>query len=595
MPIRGLADQIHTLNATATGNADADLIIRGASLANVYTGQLEKNIDIAIAGERIAYVGQDAMHTAGPRTRIENANGKFVVPGMVDPHIHIDQFVTPYEFASQAVLHGVTTLFSDPIDIVSVCGNRGFTEFLRQCKDTPARIFNVVPGGLPVNRKWSTAKRLTRAQEKAALARNDVVGLGEVFSWTRVTERDPQTMSQLKYMLEANHVINGHTAGASGKKLQAYVASGIFSCHEPIDYAQTLERLRIGMWVMIREGSIIRSLDEIITKILADKIDTSRLMFCSDGISPPDMIDYGHIDHCVRQAIKHGMNPVTAYTIASRNAFDYYSMSRDIGGIAPGKLADIIVLDELQSVRVCDVYVGGIRVVKNGRLVSRIKRPSLPAWISKTVRVGRAFNENDFAVSASTQSVVNTITMKTPIITGMGSVTLEPENGTLYADSNAGILKAANFERANSTHKGTVAFIEGLGRLEGALATTWSFHEDELVVIGSNERDMAAAANIAASKGGGMAFVQNSKCVADIRLDFAGILSSSMRFDKVAKSLRGLDSRVHDAGCKFTNAHLVPLFLPFLALPSVRLLHNGLVEIKSGKQIPIIAHSIQID
>lgn len=590
--MKRLADQIRTLNATAIGDAHADLIISGATLANVYTGKLEEGIDIAIAGDRVAYVGRDAAHTAGPKTRTEDARGRFVVPGMADPHIHIDQFVTPHEFAEHAVLHGVTTLFSDPIDIVSVCGYRGFVEFLRQCKDAPARIFNVVPGGLPVDRKFSTSRRLTRAQERTSLKRDDVVGLGEVFSWKRVTDRDPQTMAQLKSILQKDHVINGHTAGASGKKLQAYVASGIFSCHEPIDYAQTLERLRIGMWVMIREGSIIRSLKEIVTEVLADRIDTSRLMFCSDGVSPTDMVRYGHIDHCVRQAVSLGMDPVTAYTIASRNAFDYYLMSRDVGGIAPGKLADIVVLDDLQKASVRDVYVGGRRVVHGGRLVRRTRRPGRPTWTSRTVRVGRAFDDDDFAVCATGPSCVNTIVMKTPIITGAGSATLEPRDGTLCADADSQVLKAANFERARPTHKGVVAFVEGLGRMEGALATTWSFHENDLVVVGSNERDMAAAANIAASRGGGIVFVRNAKRVADIRLDFAGILST-MSFEKVAESLERLDAKVHDAGCRFSDAHLVPLFLPFLALPSVRLLHTGMVDIKSSERIPTVAHRLK--
>lgn len=587
-----LSDSIRLLNAIALGEAHAERIIRGASLVNVYTGEIQDGIDVAIARDRIAYVGADAMHTAGPKTVVDDARGKFLVPGMADPHIHIDQFVTPYEFAAQAVLRGVTTLFSDPIDIVSACGYRGFVEFLRQCKNTPARIFSVVPGGLPVNKKFSRSMKLTRAQESAALCRDDVLGLGEVFSWTRVTERDSATMRQLETMLKNNAVINGHTAGASDKKLQAYVASGIFSCHEPVDYAQTIERLRIGMWVMIREGSIRRDLSAIVPEILSGQIDTARLMFCSDGVNPPDMLRYGHIDHCVRQAISLGMKPVTAYTVASRNVFDYYSMSRDIGGIAPGKLADIVVLDDPKNVRVQDVYVGGQPVVRGCRLVGRARRPSVPAWLSKTVRTGRRFVADDFAVRATTDSVVNTIVMKSEIITGLGSANLESDNGLLRTNASAGILKAASFERAHSTHKGTVAFIDGLGELDASMATTWSFHENDLIVIGSNDHDMAEAANIVSSKGGGIAVVRNKKCVAKMPLDFGGILSV-MRFEKAAKSLEQVDSAMHDAGCRFSRAHLISLFLPFLALPSVRLLHDGLVEIKSGKKIPIVAHRLK--
>lgn len=585
-----LARQIRTLNATAMGEAHADLVIKDVSLANVYTSELEQGIDIAISKDRIAYVGPDASHTIGPKTRIAEGRGKFAVPGMVDPHIHIDQFVMPHEFAAKAVLHGVTTLFADPIDIVSVGGYRGFTEILRQCRGTHARIFNAVPGGLPVDRKYSTGKRLSRAQEKTALKNKDVVGLGEVFSWTRVTNRDPQTMAQLGAVLSGGHIINGHTAGASKKKLQAYVASGIFSCHEPVDYEQTIERLRIGMWVMVREGSIIRSLEKIIPEVISRKIDTSRLMFCSDGVSPPDMLRYGHIDYCVRQAIRMGMDPVKAYTIASRNAFDYYMMSPNVGGIGPGKLADIVILDDLEKAKVRDVYVGGTCVVRNQRLLNSPRRPSRPKWLAQTIKTRRRFTKDDFAVCATGPCNVNTISMTTPIITRLTNTTLEPKNGTLCADSR--ILKAANFERAKSTHKGAVAFVEGMGELEGAVASTWSFHENELVVVGSNERDMATAVNIAISGGGGTAFVKNGKKIAEMKLNVAGILSSR-RFEEVAKSLENLDSAIHKAGCRFEDAHLVTLFLPFLALPAVRLLHTGLVEIRSGNKIPTIASRLK--
>ena len=591
--MKSLASVIRLLNAVATGNAHATLIMRGATLANVYTGEIQEGIDVAVAGERIAYVGDDAMHAAGPKTLIVDARGRFLVPGMADPHVHIDQFVMPQTFAEQAVLRGVTTLFSDPIDIVSACGYRGFVEFLRQSESAPARIFSVVPGGLPVDRRFSTAKTLTRKQERAALRRADVVGLGEVFSWTRVTNRDTQTMRQLASMLDGGHVINGHTAGASGKKLQAYVASGIFSCHEPIDYTQTIERLRLGMWVMIREGSIRRDLGAIVPEVLLRKINTSCLMFCSDGLSPPDMLRHGHIDHCVREAVRLGMNPVTAYTIASRNAFEYYQMGREMGSIAPGKVADIVVLDDLEQARVRDVYVGGRPVVHGGRLTVRTRRRAIPAWAQKTVRVRRWFVDGDFAVRTDASgAVVNTIVMKTEIITRLGSAELVAERGVL-STGHGEIIRAAAFDRASARHRGTVGFLEGMGELDGAIATTWAFHENDLVIVGSNESDMAYAANAVVATGGGMAVVRNRRRVAHIPLDFGGIVSSRLSFAKAAASLDGINVAMRKAGCRFLRPYLVPLFLPFLALPSVRLLHSGMVNVKSGSRTPVIARRLK--
>ena len=231
-----LSRSILALNAVAMGDKKADLVLKNCKLVNVYTREIIPQTEIAIVNDRIAFVGLGASHTIGSKTTVIDLEGKYVTPGLADPHIHIDQFVMPSEFAKKSLLCGVTSLFSDPIDIVSSCGYKGFREFVRQTNDLPLRIFHVVPGGLPVDRKFSHSKTLSLSQEKTAVKLPNVLGLGEVFSWTKVTMRDPKTMKSLSSMLEADCIINGHTAGASGKKLVAYVSSGILSCHEPIDF-----------------------------------------------------------------------------------------------------------------------------------------------------------------------------------------------------------------------------------------------------------------------------------------------------------------------------------------------------------------------
>ncbi|MBI2111799.1 MAG: adenine deaminase, partial [Nitrosarchaeum sp.] len=311
------------------GDKKADLILKNCSLLSVYTREIIPKIQIAIIHDRIAYVGPDAGHTIGTKTTIIDVNDKYVGPGFADPHLHIDQFVLPSELAKKSLLCGVTSLFSDPIDIVSVSGYKGFQEFLKLGEDLPIRIFQVVPGGLPVDEKFSNSNTLSLSQEKLAIKHTHVLGLGEVFSWTKVTLRDPKTMKSLSAMLAGDCIINGHTAGASEKKLNAYVASGILSCHEPLNFDQVLERLRLGMSIMIREGSIRRDLKEIIPGVLSHGTSLDRLMFCSDGLDPIDIVKYGHIDHCVRESIKLGLKPIDAISMASKNCFDYYHMSKD--------------------------------------------------------------------------------------------------------------------------------------------------------------------------------------------------------------------------------------------------------------------------
>ena len=325
-----LAHSINSLNSVALGEKKANLVLTNCNLLSVYTREIIPKSQIAIINDRIAYVGPDATHTIGPKTKVINIHDKFVSPGFADPHLHIDQFVLPSEFAKQALLCGVTSLFSDPIDIVSVAGYKGFQEFLKLGENLPIRIFQAVPGGLPVDAKFSNSKSLTASQEKTAIKHPHVIGMGEVFSWTKVILREPKTMKSLSTMLECDCIINGHTAGASEKKLNAYVSSGILSCHEPINFDQVLERLRLGMWIMIREGSIRRDLKEIIPRVLSNGTYLNRLMFCSDGLDPLDISKFGHIDYCIRESIKLGLEPIDAITMASKNNFDYYNMGKDL-------------------------------------------------------------------------------------------------------------------------------------------------------------------------------------------------------------------------------------------------------------------------
>ena len=561
------------------GDKKADLVLKNCNLLSVYTREIIPKTQIAIISDRIAYVGPDATHTIGPKTKVIDVKNKYVSPGFADPHLHIDQFVLPSEFAKKALLCGVTSLFSDPIDVVSVAGNKGFQEFLKLGENLPIRIFQVVPGGLPVDAKFSNSKSLTLSQEKTAVKHPHVLGLGEVFSWTKVTLREPNTMKSLSSMLECDCIINGHTAGASEKKLNAYVSSGILSCHEPINFDQVLERLRLGMWIMIREGSIRRDLNEIIPRVLSHGTYLNRLMFCSDGLDPLDITKFGHIDHCIRESIRHGLKPIDAITIASKNNFDYYNMGKDLGGIAPGKLADILIFDDLKSFKPTKVFVGGKLVISNGRFVIPIKKKSIPSWIKKTVKL-KNFSKNDFLIKSKKKNVLaNTIFMQSEIITKLGSSELQSINGNVPASLNSDVWKVAAFDRIHGTNRHSIGFLENFGADIGAFASTWSFHENDLIVIGSNDSDMAIASNHLIKNQGGLVVVKSGKILASLPLPFAGIVSTDS-FEKVSSNFEKINNIIVDSGCKFQRPHLIPLFLPFLALPSVRILSGGIVDVK---------------
>jgi len=566
------------------GDKKADLVLKNCNLLSVYTREIIPKTQIAIIQDRIAYVGPDAAHTLGPKTAVIDVENKYVSPGFADPHLHIDQFVLPSEFAKKALLCGVTSLFSDPIDVVSVTGYKGFQEFLKLGEDLPIRIFQVVPGGLPVDAKFSNSKTLSLSQEKSAVKHPHVLGLGEVFSWTKVTQREPKTMKSLSAMLECDCIINGHTAGISEKKLNAYVSSGILSCHEPINFDQVLERLRLGMWVMIREGSIRRDLKEIIPHILSHGTYLNRLMFCSDGLNPLDITKFGHIDHCIRESIKLGLKPIDAITMASKNNFDYYNMGKDLGGIAPGKLADILIFNDLKSFKPSRVFVGGKLVVSNGSIVTSIKKKIIPSWIKKTVKL-KKFSKNDFLIKSKKKDVIaNTIYMESEIITKIGSAELHSKNGNVSASFDSDVWKVAAFDRIHETNRHAIGFLENFGADIGAFASTWSFHENDLIVIGSNDSDMAIASNHIIKNQGGLVVVKSGKILASLPLQFAGIISTDS-FEKVSSNFQKINNSIVDAGCKFVRPHLIPLFLPFLALPSVRILSGGIVDVKKRSYI----------
>jgi len=576
----GLSSSIHTLNAVAIGDKAADLVLENCSLVNVYTGEILPETQVAISKDRIAYVGEDASHTKGKKTVVINLEKKFITPGFADSHIHIDQFFSPAEFVKKSLLCGVTSLFADSVDIVSTCGFSGFKEFIKMTSGLPARFFHVVPGGTPVDRKFSHVKSLSPTEEKSALRMPGVLGLGEVFSWTKVTKRDSKTMKTLSTMLENNCVINGHTAGMSGKKLNAYVSSGILSCHEPINFEQVIERLRLGMWIMIREGSIRRDIKDIIPLVLANKTNKDRLMFCSDGLDPIDITKFGHIDHCIREAVKLGLNLTDAISMASKNCFDYYNMGMDLGGIAPGKLADILVFDDLMKLKPKKIFVGGMLVLSNGTIVSKIKKHPVPKWMTKTVKLNK-FTEDNFSIKSHSDLVdVNVIDMKTEIITKKGHETLSVKNENVIPSYDRDVWKVAAFDRTFGSTKHAVGFLKNFGPRIGAFASTWSFHENNMIVIGSNEKDMAIAANSLLRTQGGMVVVYKGKILSSMPLQMAGIMSTDS-FEKTSKNFSDINNMLLDSGCKFKKPHLIPLFLPFLALPEIRILHQGIIDVKS--------------
>lgn len=572
--------EISELVQAVSGERKSHLVIRDCSLVSVYTGEIIPDMDIAVYKSHISYVGPDAAHVTGGDTRIIHAKNKYAAPGLADPHTHMDQFILPYGTARHAISHGTTTLFSDPVDITSICGYEGLVWFADVCRMVQARVFNCIPGGVPVDPKLSNARNITPSQIRVLMNRDDIFGMGEVFAWTKVTKQDTDTIQNIAAIQELGGIINGHTAGMSGTKLAMYVAAGIASCHEPINYDQTIERLRMGLYVMAREGSIRRDLYGILKEISSKGIDTSRLMLCTDGLNPTDM-QAGHMDHCVREAIRAGVDPVQAISMASLNVFRYYKMDHMLGGISVGRLADITLLNDIESFDIDTAIIGGQRPAKYNHT------NKVPQWLYETVGMDM-LSEADLAVRAQgDEAAVNTILLQTEIITKMGSATLPIRDGQVCTTDT--VWKVAAIKR-DGTQK-VLGFLENFGSKHGGMATTATFHDNDIIAIGNSDLDMATAVNQVIKSCGGTATVIRGDVRAHMPLPIAGIISE-MEMDSVSEQFVQVRQSFKELGCTYEEPHLIPLFLPFLALPHIRIQSNGLINVKDGTIIPTITSNV---
>ncbi|MEE8133161.1 MAG: adenine deaminase C-terminal domain-containing protein [Nitrososphaerales archaeon] len=574
------------------GKVPADLILKDCNMLNTYSGEIIEKVEVAIYKERVAFVGHDASHMKAKKTiALEDM---FISPSLMDAHTHLDFLVSPTEFAKQALLHGTPTVFADPVDMVGVLGYKGFNLFLKEARSLPIRVFTMVPMALPQDPKFSTSRYMKYPEVVAALENDDVLGLGEVLSWTKVTENDKNLFKMMKYAMSKGKLINGHTAGASGLKLASYISSGIFSCHEPTNYDQVMERLRLGMWVMLREGSIRRDMEAIVSELRRNEISYSRLMMATDGVDPEDMIKVGYIDHCIRLCAKSGMHPAKAVQIASLNTATYYGLDEDLGGIAPGRLADIVVFKDLVDFTVAKVFVNGILVVDNGKIMVRTKPFQYPSWARNTINVKRKLITKDFHLKLpkgkmqDSKTKVVVANMYTDIITKAGTAELTVINDNVRPSKEDDVWKVAVIDRHHKSGNIGLGFMKGFKTDIDAFGSTINICENQLVVIGTDEEQMAIAANAIVGMKGGVVAVKDGKILTKYHMEIGGTMSSKS-YEECAKEYEEMNVTLKKHGCPYDKPLNVLLFVTFTSLPELRFTDNGMVNVKKREYASIFA------
>ncbi len=578
-------DRAEELINVTLGREKADLAVINGTVLNVYTGELLENHSVAVKGEWIAYVGDDPGDTIGPQTNIIDAKGKTIIPGLIDGHTHLVWLFTASEFLRYAMVGGTTTIITETMEAFPVTGYEGVVDFLASLSDQPVKIFANAPAMVSISKK---ARGISKETLRKLLVRDDILGLGESY-WQVVIQEPDEFLPIFEETLRFGKRLEGHSAGAKGKKLMAYIAPGISSCHEPINAEEVLERLRLGIHVMVREGSIRRDLAPI-SKIKDAGVDLRRLILVTDGIEPGDLVEKGYMEFVVQKAIDCGFDPVNAIQMATINVAEYFFLDGIIGGIAPGKYADMLIIPDPGVIKAEYVISKGKIIAREGNLLVSPRKHVFSRESLNSIHLLRELEPSDFSIPVKkTSSHVNVrvIDQVTDLVTKELIISVPVFDGEIRSDVSMDIIKVAAVDRGYSPGKIFVGLIRGFRLSTGAIACSASWDTSDIIVVGENDKDMAGAVNrIYALQGGAVAYARG-KILAEIPLPVFGIISD-MPMEMLSKRMEKIKRVIKDLGFPFDDPLLTLITLTGAAIPFLRICEEGLVNLKDGKTLGLI-------
>lgn len=577
----------------AMGQEPADLLIKNGTLVNVYSGELLPDMDVAVAEGRVAFIGK-AGHLAGENTRVIDAKGRYLVPGFIDSHMHVEStMMTVTEFAKAAIVKGTTAIFMDPHEIANVFGAEGVAWMHEEGQALPLKVYTTYPSCIPAAEGLEDAgATLDVSDIEQGLTWEGVAGLGEVMNFPGVVYGDAKMNGEIAATIRAGKTVTGHFPSEDDAMLQAYIASGVTSDHETVTREQGLAKIRLGLNLMIREGSAWQDVKEVIKVITEDHAPTGNITLVTDDAYPQTIIEKGHINHVVRRAIEEGVEPVTAIQLATLNAARYFNKEQDLGSITPGKLADILLVDDLTQMVPSLVVADGEVVAENGRLTAEFPVYTYPQKAYSSVKLARPLEAADFRVESKReagdgQTRVRVIgVIENSARTAAKEADLKVENGFIQPDLDQDIVRLACIERHKASGQISVAFVQGFKLSRGAVASTVAHDSHNLLVMGANEEDMAIAANELAACGGGMVAVLDGKVLGKVEMPIAGLMSDKP-LEEVARQVQGLEEAWKELGCPLNAPFMTFSLIALPVIPELRITNRGLADVNGFQLVEI--------
>ncbi|MDG1880313.1 MAG: adenine deaminase [Paracoccaceae bacterium] len=576
-----------SLIAVAAGREPADLVIQNCCWVNVHTREILPNSNFAIKNGRFAYCGPEISHCIGNNTKIVNGEGRFAVPGFCDAHMHIESgMLTPGQFAHAVMAHGTTSMFTDPHEIANVLGLEGVRLMHDEAIIQPINIFTQMPSCAPsAPGLETTGFEISPTDVEEAMKWPGIIGLGEMMNFPSIINGDEKLLSEIAITQNAQKIAGGHYASPDlGKNFHAYVASGVSDDHEGTCEKDALARARQGMRSMMRLGSAWYDVESQITAITEKKLDSRNFILCTDDCHSGTIVNEGHMNRVIRHAIKCGCEPVEAIQMATINTATHFGLERELGSISPGRRADIILTSDLKELPIEIVFARGVKVAEKG---SSIIDPVLLKWpnsVRNTVKLEKKLNAENFLIRApklkntAKVKIIGVIENQAP--TKLLKGVLPVENGFVKGDLDKDICQVALVERHRGTGQITNGFVSGFGYKEKcAVASTVAHDSHHMIIVGTDQENMALAGNHLASIGGGVTVFKDGVELATVSLNIAGLMSDAPARN-VAKAADNMVEAMQICGCKINNGYMQHSLLALVVIPELRISDLGLIDVK---------------